>query len=54
MYGTIEPRKTTMKNTSINLSEQTHQDLKVYCAKNMTTMGEMIETAVIEKMERDQ
>ena len=53
MCGTIDPRNTTMKNTSINLSEQTHQNLKVYCAKNMTTMGEMIEAAVIEKMERD-
>lgn len=51
--GQESPGNTTMKNTSINLKEKTHIDLKVFCAKNQISMGDMIEAAVIEKMERD-
>ena len=53
MYGTIDPRKTTMKNTSVNISDQLHADFKAYCAKKQTTMGDMMEIAITEKMVRD-
>lgn len=53
MYGAIDPRNTTMKNTSVNLSEQAHTKFKSYCAVHKKTMGEMMEIAINEKMERD-
>lgn len=41
-----------MKNTSINMTEKLHIDLKVYCAKNEISMGAMIVEAITEKMGR--
>ena len=42
-----------MKNTSINMSEELHTSLKVYCAKNQVSMGAMIIEAITEKMGSD-